>query len=101
MSFKNIFIALTLLSSITVLAEPALEQNNTVEMTKEVAETQKAELKVFYLLGNKVATIFNGIADGGKIYESVFNAKNYSSGIYFYQIQAGEFTQVRKMMLLK
>jgi small-conductance mechanosensitive channel len=44
MSFKHIFIAFTLLSSMTAFAEPALEQNSTVEMTKEANETQKPPL---------------------------------------------------------
>ncbi|MBE0569998.1 MAG: T9SS type A sorting domain-containing protein [Ignavibacteriaceae bacterium] len=66
-----------------------------------VAETQKAELKVFDLLGNEVATLFNGIADGGKIYEAVFDAENYSSGIYFYRLETENKVENRKMLLLK
>jgi hypothetical protein len=34
-------------------------------------------------------------------YELMWNATNLSSGIYFYQLQAGEFIQTRKMILLK
>ena len=66
-----------------------------------LAETQKAELKVFDILGNEVATIFNGIADGGKIYESVFNAENFSSGIYFYRLATKNKVENRKMLFLK
>ncbi len=44
MSFKHILIAFTLLSSMTAFAEPSLEQNSTVEMTKEAKETQKPPL---------------------------------------------------------
>ena len=66
-----------------------------------VAETQKAELKVFDILGNEVETIFNGIADGGKIYESVFDAENYSSGIYIYRLATRNKVENRKMLLLK
>ena len=66
-----------------------------------VAETQKTELKVFDLLGNEVATLFNGVADGGKIYESVFNADNYSSGIFFYRLATRNKVENRKMLLLK
>lgn len=66
-----------------------------------VAETQKAELKVIDLLGNEVETIFTGIADGGKIYEAVFNAENYSSGIYFYTFRTEQKFETRKMLLLK
>ena len=66
-----------------------------------LAETQKAELKVFDVLGNEVATVFNGIADAGKIYESVFNAENLSSGIYFYRLESVNKVENRKMVLLK
>ncbi len=66
-----------------------------------LAETQKAELKVFDILGNEVAKVFNGIADGGKIYEAVFNAENFSSGIYFYRLKTEKRTENRKMLLLK
>lgn len=66
-----------------------------------VAETQKAELKIFDLLGNEVSSVFNGIADGGKIYEAVFNAENYSSGIYFYTFRTEQKFETRKMLLLK
>ena len=71
-----------------------------------VAETQKAELKVFDLLGNEVATLFNGIADGGKVYEVEFNSHsggvpNLSSGLYFYQLATDSKVENRKMLLLK
>ena len=66
-----------------------------------LAETQRAELKVFDILGNEVAIVFKGIADGGKIYESVFNAENYSSGIYFYKLETPSQTIHRKMLLIK
>ncbi len=65
------------------------------------AETQKAELKVFDLLGNEVETLFTGVADGGKIYESVFNAENFSSGIYFYRLETDNKVENRKMLLIK
>ncbi len=66
-----------------------------------VAETQTAELKVFDILGNEVGKLFNGIADGGKIYEAVFDAENYSSGIYFYRLETDKKVENRKMLLLK
>ncbi len=52
-------------------------------------------------LGNEVASIFNGIADGGKVYEAVFNAENFSSGIYFYRLETEQKVENRKMLLLK
>jgi hypothetical protein len=72
-----------------------------------VAETQKAELKVFDILGNEVAVLFNGIANGGKVYETEFKAVNLSSGIYFYRLVLDSFREIetnveyRKMLLIK
>jgi len=71
-----------------------------------LGETQTAELKVFDVLGNEVATLFNGIAEGGKIYEVEFNShsgegQNLSSGLYFYQLATESRTENRKMLLLK
>ncbi len=57
-------------------------------------------LKVYDLLGREVSTLVNEEKAAGS-YEVKFDAKNLPSGIYFYTIQAGEFNQVRKMLLLK
>jgi len=64
-------------------------------------ETQKAELKVFDVLGNEVASLFNGLADGGKVYEAEFDATNLSSGFYIYKLVATGIVQSRKMILLR
>jgi hypothetical protein len=52
------------------------------------------------VLGKEVATLVNEEKSTGN-YEVHFNAANLSSGIYFYQIGAGEFVQVKKMTILK
>ena len=61
--------------------------NPTTTIKFAVAETQKAELKVFDVLGNEVASLFNGVAEGGKIYEQELNGESLSSGIYFYRLE--------------
>ena len=66
-----------------------------------LAETQNAELKIFDILGNQVTTLFNGLADGGKVYEIDFDAINLSSGIYFYRLKTEKKIEYRKMLLLK
>lgn len=57
-------------------------------------------LKVFDLLGNEVATLVNEEKPVGS-YEVEFDASKLSSGIYFYRLQAGNFIQTKKMLLLK
>ena len=59
-------------------------------------------LKVFDVLGNEVATLFDEERSAG-VYKEKFANNNFqlSSGIYFYRLQAGNFVQTRKMILLK
>ncbi len=57
-------------------------------------------LKVYDVLGKEVAVLVNGVLNGGK-HEVTFNASELASGIYFYTLKAGEFTQTNKMILLK
>ena len=62
-------------------------------------------IKVFDVLGNEVATLVNEYKPAGK-YEvefSIYSAvgRNLSSGVYFYQLRAGEYTTVKKMLLIK
>ncbi|MCK7516552.1 MAG: T9SS type A sorting domain-containing protein [Ignavibacteriales bacterium] len=61
-------------------------------------------LKVYDVLGNEVATLVNEEKQPG-VYEVEFNLesgiRNLVSGVYFYQLKAGEFISIKKMVLLK
>ena len=57
-------------------------------------------LKIFDLLGREVTTLVDGDTKAGK-HENIFNAKYLPSGVYFYQLKAGEFIQTKKMILIK
>jgi len=57
-------------------------------------------LKVFNSIGEEVAELINSEMNAGN-YSIKFDAKNMSSGIYFYRITSGNFTQTNKMLLLK
>ena len=61
---------------------------------------RNVSLKIYDILGNEVATLVNEQQSPG-YYEPTWNAKNMSSGIYFYVLQAGSFTESRKLILLK
>ncbi|MDZ4711112.1 MAG: T9SS type A sorting domain-containing protein, partial [bacterium] len=57
-------------------------------------------LKVYDLLGKEVLTSVNENKQPGK-YSVTFAGSNFASGIYYYQLQAGDFNSVRKMILIK
>jgi hypothetical protein len=57
-------------------------------------------LKVYNVLGNKVATLVNEEKPAGS-YEVEFSGTTLPSGIYFYQLKVGSFIQTRKMVLMK
>lgn len=57
-------------------------------------------LKVYDIAGREVSTLLNENMNPGK-YEIIWSAENYPSGVYFYRLQAGDFVQVKKMILIK
>jgi hypothetical protein len=57
-------------------------------------------LKVYDILGREVTTLVNENKMAGT-YQVNFNASNLASGIYFYTIKAGDFSQTKKMLLVK
>jgi len=57
-------------------------------------------LKIFDLLGREVATIVSEKMSAGS-YTRQWNAAEMPSGVYFYRLQAGSFTETKKLVLLK
>ena len=57
-------------------------------------------LKVYDVLGREVAHLVNVEKSAGN-YEVEWNAENFASGIYLYKIQTGNFTQTKKMILMR
>jgi hypothetical protein len=86
----------------------ALEQNypnpfNPVTKIKfEIAAHSVGQtfLSVYDLLGREVAILVNEQLNPGT-YEVEWNAQNYTSGVYFYRLQSGEFVDTKKLVLLK
>jgi len=58
------------------------------------------KISVYNLIGQKVAELANAKYNAGK-HSVEFNASNFSSGIYLYKIEAGNFTSTKKMQLIK
>jgi len=84
----------------------SLEQNypnpfnpsTTIEYS--IPESGNVRLIIFNSLGEKVTSLVNNFKEAG-IHGVTFDATELSSGIYFYRIDAGEFTAAKKMILMK
>jgi len=66
----------------------------------QIPEMSSVTLKVFDVLGNEIAVLVNEEKTVGN-HQVEFEASSLSSGIYFYQLKAGEFIETKKMLLLK
>lgn len=62
--------------------------------------SRKVVIKIYDILGREVVELLNEEKQAGA-YSVTFNASNLSSGVYFYSITAGNFRQVKKMILAK
>ena len=69
-------------------------------IASETKQSQLVTLMVYDVLGNEVATLVSEEQTAGT-YEIEFSADGLSSGIYFYKIQAGNFVEIKKMLLMK
>ena len=63
-------------------------------------KTSKVQIKIFDVLGSEIGTLINEEKPAGT-YELTWKAADLPSGVYFYQIKAGEFTGTKKMILLR
>jgi xylan 1,4-beta-xylosidase len=74
--------------------------NPTTNFEFRTADFGLVSLIVFDVLGNEVATLVNEQKPAGT-YKVIFDASNLSSGVYFYRIQAGNFSDSKKLILLR
>jgi hypothetical protein len=74
--------------------------NPATTITFQIPDRNFVTLKVYDVLGNEVANLVNEEKPVGS-YEIEWNASDLPSGIYFYQLKAGEFIETKKMILLK
>ncbi len=74
--------------------------NPVTNISFTLPEKANVKLTVYNILGKEIATLINGNLSAGEHTVS-FDASNLSSGVYFYRIQAGNFTSTRKMTYLR
>lgn len=74
--------------------------NPSTMITFNVPEASHAKLSVFNSLGQEIAVLFEGFTPAGERTVK-FDAKNLNSGIYLYKLEAGSFSDVKKMLLVK
>lgn len=75
--------------------------NPTTTIEYSIPERQNVRLIIYNSIGKEIAVLVNETKEAGN-YKVNFNADvNLPSGVYFYKIQAGSFSEVKKLMLLK
>jgi hypothetical protein len=66
----------------------------------KIPSAQYVRLEIYNSTGQKVADLIDQNLGSGR-YEVSWDARNFASGVYFYQLRAGSFVQRRKMLLVK
>lgn len=74
--------------------------NPTTTIQFSLPKKAKVLMTLYDILGREVTTLVNEEREAG-IHQVVFDATELSSGIYFYRIQADQFHQIKKLMLVK
>ena len=107
----NIDRGLTLANMSSRLTGPTLETfalfqnspnplNPATQIRYNLPEASSVKLTVFHALGQEVARLVNATQSAGA-YTVAWDAAEVSSGLYYYQLEAGTFKDVRKMLLVK
>lgn len=74
--------------------------NPTTRISFSIPSRTVATVKIFSLLGEEIATLVDEELSAGE-YSAQFNASQLSSGMYFYTLTAGSYSQTKKMLFLK
>ncbi|MGA3286710.1 MAG: T9SS type A sorting domain-containing protein [Bacteroidota bacterium] len=74
--------------------------NPTTTVSFDIPFQTYVSIKVYNLVGQEVATIVSENMAAGS-YSKIWNAASMPSGVYFYRLQTGSFTDTRKLVLLK
>ena len=69
-------------------------------ITFELPQPSVVKLRVYDILGKQVASLYDGQADAG-VHRIAWRASGFSSGIYFYRLQTGSYSETRKLVLIR
>ena len=75
--------------------------NPSTKISFAVPKTSFVSVKIYNVLGNQAAVLFNGTASAGKTYDLLFDGSSLASGIYYCVLEIGEKIEVKKMILLR
>ncbi|HEY3251576.1 MAG TPA: T9SS type A sorting domain-containing protein [Ignavibacteria bacterium] len=93
-------------NAVTIPAKFSLTQNYpnpfnpSTTINYSIAENSLVSLKVYNSVGQLVSTLVEGTQEAGS-YRMSFDASNLSSGVYYYRLDAGSFSDTKKMTLIK
>jgi hypothetical protein len=74
--------------------------NPSTTISFQLPKSSMTSLKIFNTFGQEIATLIEGEKEAGS-HQVQWNATTVASGVYFYRLQAGEFMETKKMILLK
>ena len=74
--------------------------NPSTEISYQLPVSSQVTLRIYDLLGREVAEIVNPVEGPGK-YTVHWNASRLASGVYFYRLQAGDFVETKRLLLLR
>jgi hypothetical protein len=74
--------------------------NPSATIKYELLRASQVNLSVFDILGHEVSVLVNERRDAG-VHEVKFDASGLSSGVYFYRLQAGDFTRTKRLLLIQ
>lgn len=100
------FVLVAITQNSTIASEYKLSQNYpnpfnpSTKIDFSLPNSTNVELKIFDVLGREVYTLLNEEFAAGN-YSVDFNASELPSGMYFYKLTSGEFSEVKKMVLIK
>lgn len=74
--------------------------NPVTNINYDIPKNSNVKITVFDVSGKEVSVVVNEFKQAGR-YSSSFNGMKLASGVYYYKIQAGDFSEVKKMTLIK